>query len=200
MTLITENRFSVVTIKFAQIWSLVELPPGCASCFSEFPCPGEGDAEDYAVIFVSIRLMKPLPFQNAQVVCRKGSSGRVLYNGGFYSPVIGPKFDFFKKITMMMMKLCNGSNEEWMKEVKHSGIAMTLITENRFSLVTIKFAEIRSPVELPPGCASCFSEFPCPERCGRLRSHLREHPADETASSSKRSGAKQKGTNRPGFI
>ncbi|GIY40444.1 hypothetical protein CDAR_585171 [Caerostris darwini] len=33
------------------------------------------DAEDYAAIFVSIRLMKLLPLQNDQVVSRKGSSG-----------------------------------------------------------------------------------------------------------------------------
>ncbi|GIY06266.1 hypothetical protein CEXT_544311 [Caerostris extrusa] len=60
------------------------------------------DAEDYAVIFVSIRLMKPLPFQNAQVGTQKGIiRPRFLYNGGFYSPLIGL---FLKKITMMMMK------------------------------------------------------------------------------------------------
>ncbi|GIY40432.1 hypothetical protein CDAR_585111 [Caerostris darwini] len=113
MTLITDNRFSLVRIKFAEIRGPVELPPGCASCFSEFPLQGEmrkitqsssydkicqdkethaiasgmrfllfrissprRDAEDYAVIFVSIRLMKLLPFQNGQVVSRKESSGR----------------------------------------------------------------------------------------------------------------------------
>ncbi|GIY40440.1 hypothetical protein CDAR_585151 [Caerostris darwini] len=32
----------------------------------------ERDAKDYAVVFVSIQLMKLLPFQNAQVVSRKG--------------------------------------------------------------------------------------------------------------------------------
>ncbi|GIY40442.1 hypothetical protein CDAR_585161 [Caerostris darwini] len=60
-----------------------------------------------------------------------------------------------RKITQS--SLCNGSNEEWMKEVKHSCIALNrndINNSESVSVVTIKFAEIRSPAELLPGCAS----------------------------------------------
>ncbi|GIY40438.1 hypothetical protein CDAR_585141 [Caerostris darwini] len=60
--------------KICKIRSPMQLPLGYASCFSEFPRPGEGDAEDHAVTFISIRLMKQLPFQSGQVVSRKGLS------------------------------------------------------------------------------------------------------------------------------
>ncbi|GIY40436.1 hypothetical protein CDAR_585131 [Caerostris darwini] len=90
-----------------------------------------------------------------------------------------------------------------MKEVKHSGIALNRNDINNRESVFSGYDKIcrdKGSRGIASGTLPAFPNFPAQERCGKLRSHLRKHPADETAYFPKRSGGKQKGIIAPGSI